>query len=113
MAQMSFLDPQGELPVDEELWIVALLRKPKGSNPEHAFIMVEGCNSGGQAYFIRYDLTIDEDNPNSYEIHLLEPQNVSLASSDASVYIPALINNLSEHKNKFVVLKYVQFTEYV
>ena len=25
-------------------------------------------------------------------------------SSDASVYIPAIINNLSEHKNKFVVL---------
>jgi transposase len=36
-----------------------------------------------------------------------------LHSPDASVYIPAIINNLSEHKNKFVVLKYVQFTEYV
>jgi hypothetical protein len=34
-------------------------------------------------------------------------------SSDASVYIPAIINDLSEHKNKFVVLKYVQLTEYV
>lgn len=81
MGHISFLDPQDELPVDESLWVVAVLRKPKGTQPEHAFIMVEGCNPGGQVYFIRYDLFVDNDNPAAYIIHISDPKNTTLSNA--------------------------------
>lgn len=46
--------------VDEDSWVISLLRKPKGTNPEHAFLILEGCNTGGARTILRrYDFVAD------------------------------------------------------
>lgn len=65
----SLLDD--ELEVTQSTWIVSLLRKPAGSNPEHAFIVVEGSREEGRTLLRRYDLFV-EDNVKEYKVHMNE-----------------------------------------
>jgi len=60
MSQYSVFDDN--IPVDQDNFAVAILRKPDGKNPEHAFIMVEGRDKDGSGFLWRYDLFIDSGN---------------------------------------------------
>lgn len=48
--------------INKDSWVVSLVRKPEGENPEHAFLIVEGANSFGRGIIKRYDLFMDKDN---------------------------------------------------
>ncbi len=65
----SLLD--GDLEVTQSIWVVSLLRKPAGVNPEHAFIVVEGSREEGRSLLRRYDLLVG-DNTKEYEIFVKE-----------------------------------------
>lgn len=70
MSHMSILDPEGALPVNNIDWVVGIFRKPGGEVSEHAFILVEGSNPGGQVVFKRYDLFMDKSDPDHYTINI-------------------------------------------
>lgn len=65
----SLLDD--ELEVTQSTWIVSLLRKPEGKNPEHAFIVVEGSREPGRVLLRRYDLFVG-DNIGEYKVCMNE-----------------------------------------
>lgn len=49
-----------ELLVTPGNWVLSLVAKAKGKNPEHAFLIVEGLSSDWKSvYFRRYDFVID------------------------------------------------------
>jgi WD40 repeat protein len=51
---MSLLS-QGKI-MNYEQWLVHLVRKPQSSDPSHVFILLEGVNAYGKAFFLRYEL---------------------------------------------------------
>jgi hypothetical protein len=46
---------QGRL-INYEQWVVHLVRKPESRDPYHVFILLEGINAYGKAFFLRYEL---------------------------------------------------------
>jgi len=68
----SVLDPENRLPIDPKNWVVAIVRKPKGRNPEHAFILVEGIDEADNVTLRRYDLFMDEANSEKFKINMKE-----------------------------------------
>ena len=59
MPSYSVID--NNIPIDHKNWVIAIMRKPQGDNPEHAFLMVEGETSFGKVILKRYDLFVDEN----------------------------------------------------
>lgn len=87
----SLLDPQGNLFIDENNWVVAILRKPNGSNPEHAFLMVEGVTAHGTIHLARYDLFIDNTNKANYTIK--DKIKVVASNQAKQTFLVDLLNN--------------------
>lgn len=102
MPHDSLLDPDNELPVDEDTCVVSLLRKPESDNPEHAFLVVEGENSFGKIIFMRYDLVIDEaSDDNKYKINIRpgnEPEG-KLTYEDVAAARVGLIQTVLQDRN--------------
>lgn len=63
-----------KLSIKKDQWVVSILRKPNGSNPEHAFLIVEGANSFNQGIIRRYDLFVDRDNKKKSFINIKESE---------------------------------------
>lgn len=54
-----------KLEISNEQSVISILRKPKGVNPEHAFLILESMNKFGQIIFTRFDLFINGDKKNN------------------------------------------------
>ena len=69
--------------VTQSVWVVSLLRKPHGSNPEHAFIIVQGSYESGRTLLRRYDLFISSESK-EYDIYIKE-SNVAQVLSEKTL----------------------------
>jgi hypothetical protein len=76
-------------------WVVSLLRKPEGRNPEHGFIMVEGMNSTGQIVLRRYDFVIDESKERQGQV-VIKEETVERKAATA-VFQKVFLRNDSVH----------------
>ncbi len=62
----STVDPR--IPITYYHWVVSIMRKPYGDNPEHAFLVLEGINKAGKGVLKRYDLVENRTNPEYADI---------------------------------------------
>lgn len=69
----SLSDPNHKLDIDEENYTVGIFRNPKGKDPEHVFLLVEGVNAFGKIMLKRYDCIPDPADKTKTKI-LIEPQ---------------------------------------
>jgi len=56
-----------KIPITYDNWVVSLLRKPTGKNPDHAFLVIEGVNQMGKGLLVRYDL-VDNEKEQGYAL---------------------------------------------
>ncbi len=89
----SLLDP--ELEITQTAWMVSLLRKPAGKNPEHAFILVEGSQERNRVLFRRYDLLLQENSKTAYDVHVKEKDTAE------SLGRKTLLNEILNHDEVF------------
>jgi len=72
MSQYSVFDEN--IPVDQDNFAVAIMRKPEGTNPEHAFLMVEGRDKQGIGFLRRYDLLLDSESNENKALIYIKPE---------------------------------------
>jgi len=53
-------------------WVVSLVAKPRGRNPEHAFILVEGLTPEGNVCIRRYDFVVGDNNEEDSVVTLVK-----------------------------------------
>lgn len=84
--QYSVID--NNIPVSNAQWVVGIARKPRGKNPEHALLLVEGRNSFGQAILRRYDLFDSDSKPG---IATISTKNLNVDSDNAASILDTLL----------------------
>ncbi len=61
MTVYSVAEPR--IPITYDNWVISIMRKPNGKNPDHAFLVIEGINQFGKGLLIRYDLVDNKSKP--------------------------------------------------
>jgi len=98
MPSYSVID--NNIPVDQDNWVVSIMRKPEGENPEHAFLMVEGQNNFNKTILKRYDLFMDKDSSDKKALIYIRPETV-VDTADAKT---ALLEDLLKGEEVYAVL---------
>jgi len=80
----TYSTAEPKIPVTYDNWVVSILRKPTGKNPDHAFLVIEGINQLGKGLLIKYELVDNNKKPGyclivSKYLHDISPKEMKMA----------------------------------
>jgi hypothetical protein len=87
---MSYSVFDSNMPVSKEEFVVSILRKPHSSEPEQAFLMVEGINVYGKYIIRRYDFTRDAIDTSKAKI-IVKPEVISEVNEAESMVVDNIL----------------------
>lgn len=87
----SLADPNHEFHINENNFIIAVLRQPKDNDSEQAFLLMESINAFDKRVFTKYDCIPDVDHEGQYKIEI--DQRVVEPEDSIDAYLDLLDNN--------------------